>query len=71
MNRTDHPYWTESSWFSWAIPERDINGLVWNHFRPNMNCVCGGPAMWDRSGQHVWEFRFFDWQTMRVPPPGQ
>ncbi len=71
MNRTDHPYWTESSWFSWAIPERDINGLVWNHFRPNMNCVCGGPAMWDRSGQHVWEFRFFDWQAMRVPPPGQ
>lgn len=67
----DHPYWTESSWFSFAIPERDINGLVWTHFRPNMNCLCGGPAMWDRSGQHVWKFLYFDWQAMRVLPEGR
>lgn len=71
MDFPDHPYWTESSWFSFAIPERDICGLFWTHFRPNMNCLCGGPAMWDRSGQHVWEFPFFDWQTMRLPPEGR
>lgn len=65
------PYWTESSWFSWSIPERDLCGLVWNHFRPNMNCVCGGPAAWDRSGRHVWEFRHFDFQTMRLLPEGR
>jgi hypothetical protein len=71
MDKSDDPYWTESSWFSWAIPEKDICGLVWNHVRPNMNCVCGGPAMWDRSGQHVWDFLFFDWQAMRVLPEGR
>jgi len=71
MNLTDDPYWAESSWFSWAIPERDINGFFYNHFRPNMNCLLGGPAMWDRSGEHVWDFRYFDWQLMRVPPPGR
>lgn len=65
------PYWTESSWFSWAIPEKDINGLIWTHFRPNMNCVCGGIAMWDRSGEYVWEFPFFDFQTMRLLPEGR
>jgi hypothetical protein len=36
-----------------------------------MNCVVGGVAMWDRSGQHVWEFPFFDFQTMRLLPEGR
>jgi len=67
----DDPTWTESSWFSWAIPERGICGLVWNHFRPNMNCVCGGPAMWDASGELVWDFRYFDFQTLRPLPAGR
>lgn len=67
----EDPYWTESSWFSWAIPKKDICGLIWNHFRPNMNCVCGGPAMWDLSGRHVWDFRYFDFQTMRLLPEGR
>ncbi len=71
LNYTDDPYWAESSWFSWAIPERGINGFFYNHFRPNMNCLLGGPAMWDQSGQHVWEFPYFDWQLMRVPPEGR
>lgn len=65
------PYWTESSWFSWSIPEKDICGLIWMHFRPNMNCLCGGVAMWDSSGQHVWDFPFFDFQTMRLLPEGR
>jgi len=67
---SDDPYWTESSWFSWAIPEAGINGFFYNHFRPNMNCMLGGPAMWDGSGRHVWKFLFFDWQGMRVLPQG-
>ncbi len=68
---SDDPYWTESSWFSWALPEAGINGFFYNHFRPNMNCMLGGPAMWDRFGQHVWDFLFFDWQAMRVLPQGK
>jgi hypothetical protein len=71
MEMGDDPYWSESSWFSWAIPERGINGLFYNHFRPNMNCLLAGPAMWDGSGEHVWEFLYYDWQLMRVPPPGR
>jgi len=67
----DDPYWTESSWFSWAIPERNINGFFYMHFRPGMNCVNAGPAMWDLSGQHVWDFLYFDWQCMRIPPQGR
>lgn len=76
MNITEDPYWSDSSWFSWAIPEQGINGFFYNHFRPNMNCMLGGPAMWDNSmpnltGQNVWNFLFFDWQLMRVLPEGE
>ncbi len=76
MNITDDPYWSESSWFSWAIPEQGINGFFYNHFRPNMNCLLAGPAMWDNSmpniaGQNVWNFLFYDWQLMRTLPEGQ
>ncbi len=70
-DKTDDPTWTESVWFSWAIPERDTNGFVWVHFRPNQNCICGGVAMWDPSGELVWEFPYFDFQTMRPMPAGR
>jgi hypothetical protein len=67
----DDPYWADSSWFSWAIPDRNITGFFYNHFRPNMNCLLGGPAMWDLSGQHSWEFPYYDWQLMRTLPEGR
>jgi len=71
MNLTDEPYWSETSCFFWGIPERDITGFYIMHFRPNMNCVNAGPTMWDTSGQHVWDFLYYDWQCMRVPPKGR
>ena len=66
----DDLYWTESAWFSWAIPEKAITGFFYVHFRPNLNCMLGGPAMWDRHSRHVWQFPYFDWQTMRPLPEG-
>jgi len=71
MNLTDDPYWSESACFSWSVPERDINGIFYIHFRPGMNCVNAGPIMWDPSGQHAWDVLYFDWQLMRVPPEGR
>ncbi|BBZ15378.1 DUF7065 domain-containing protein [Mycobacterium branderi] len=71
MNMGDDPYWSDSSWFSWAIPERNINGFFYTHFRPNMNCLLSGPAMWDPSGQHAWEFLYYDWQLMKPLPSGK
>lgn len=71
MKRDDDLYWSESSWFSWAIPERRINGFFYNHFRPNMNCMLAGPAMWDDTTPHAWDFLFYDWQAMRPLPPGR
>ena len=67
----DHPYWSESSWFSWGIPERGINGAFYIHFRVNMNCVLAGAFMWDASGEHSFDCLYWDWQAMRTLPEGR
>lgn len=71
MNHGGDPYWNESSWFSWGIPEKKINGLFYHFFRPNMNCLNGGPAMWDLSGENTWDGLYWDWQYMRELPAGE
>src|SRR5690606_28445877 len=70
-NNDDDLYWSESSWFSFGIPERNICGLFYNHFRPNMNALLGGPAMWDNTGHYVWDMLYYDWQGMRLLPEGR
>ena len=71
LEKDSDPYWSDSSWFSWGIPERGICGIFYNHFRPNMNCFLGGPAMWDESGHYQWDMRYYDWQAMRLLPRGE
>ncbi len=69
--KDDDLFWSESSWFSWAIPERNICGIFYNHFRPNMRAFLGGPAMWDNTGHYVWDMLYYDWQGMRLLPEGE
>jgi len=71
MNLDGSTLWNESSWFSFGIPERNVNGLFYYFFRPNMNCLNGGVALWDLTGEYTWDARFWDWQYMRELPPGE
>jgi hypothetical protein len=56
-----NPYWNESAWFSFVIPEHEINGWVYFWHRPNMNVSFGGVCLWDRSGEHAMDALYFDW----------
>lgn len=69
-NPTDNPYWNESAWFSFSIPERGLHGLVYYFFRPKMNLLMGGPAMWDGSGVHSYDCLYHDWHHLQAIPPG-
>ena len=62
------PLWNESAYFSFSIPERGIHGIVYYFFRPNMNVVMGGPALWDGSGVHMWDCLFNDWHHIQPIP---
>jgi hypothetical protein len=64
------PYWNESAWFSFSVPEQDIHGFIYYFFRPNMNLLLGGPAMWDPSGAFSWDCLYFDWHHIQAMPPG-
>jgi hypothetical protein len=69
-NPTQDPYWNESAWFSFSIPERKFHGLIYYFFRPNMNLLVGGPAIWDPSGCHSWNCLYHDWQHIQAIPAG-
>lgn len=69
-NRTQHPLWNESAWFSFSAPERGIHGLVYYFFRPNMNMLMGGPAMWDGTGVHSYDCLYHDWHHLLPVPEG-
>jgi len=65
---SDDPYWNESCWFSFSIPEREIHGMVYYFFRPNMNLLMGGPILWDGSGAHPWDCLYYDWHHIQPIP---
>ncbi len=64
------PYWNESCWFSFSIPEKEIHGMVYYFFRPNMKLLMGGPILWDGSGAHSWDCLYFDWHHFQTIPDG-
>jgi hypothetical protein len=67
--RSDDPYWNESAWFGFNIPERLISGWVYFYHRPNMNYTVGGVALWDPSGEHEWDCLHYDWgETVALAP---
>jgi hypothetical protein len=67
---TDDPYWNESAWFSFSIPEKEIHGMVYYFVRPNMNLLQGGPILWDGSGAHTWDCLYHDWHHFQTVPAG-
>lgn len=58
---SDDPFWNESGWFSFCVPERNLNGFIYFYHRPNMRFSKGGIAVWDPSGERTWNCRFHDW----------
>lgn len=69
-DRDGNPYWNESVWFSFSIPEQKIHGLIQYYFRPNMGMLNGGPAMWDPSGTYSWDCLYYNWAHLQALPPG-
>jgi hypothetical protein len=48
------PYWTETCWFTFSVPERRLSGQLYPFFRPNQGVTSGGAFLWDESGDQVW-----------------
>jgi hypothetical protein len=58
---SDDPYWTETVWFSWMVPERNLLGYFYPAFRPNIGVQFGGVLVVDDTAVLPWEIPHFDW----------
>lgn len=67
---SDSPYWNESVWFSFSIPEQRQHGFIQYYFRPNMGMLNGGPVMWDASGTNTWDCLYYNWSHLQALPAG-
>jgi hypothetical protein len=69
--RNDDPYWNESSFITFCVPERGINGLVYFYHRPNMKLSAGGPIMWGPpGGEEIYNCLHWDWDDCQPMPEG-
>jgi hypothetical protein len=55
---SDDPYWTETCWFTFTVPERRLSGQLYPFFRPNQGVAAGGAYFWDDRGDQVWNCRY-------------
>ena len=50
---SDDPYWTETSWFTFAVPSRRISGQLYPYFLPNLGVVASAAYFWDDTGDQL------------------
>lgn len=63
----DDPYWRESSWYHFSVPERKLIGFVYYFYDLRSGLPGGGPAVWDPSGEEIYDCRFYDWRWHQPP----
>ncbi len=54
----DHPYWTETCWFTFTVPERKMSGQLYPFFRTNQGVAAGGAYFWDDQGAEMWNCQY-------------
>lgn len=64
------PWWTETVWFAWMVPERKLVGYFYPVFRPNLGVIAGGVTVFDDSAELPWELPFHAWDWHLPLPAG-
>ena len=63
------PWWTETVWYSWMVPERNLLGYWYAVFRANQGIHFGGVLVMDDTAVLPWEIPVFDWHWHQPIPP--
>lgn len=66
----DDPWWSETCWFTFTVPERDLSAQLYPFFRPNQGVVAAGAYVWDPSGDQLWNCRYAK-NFWHLPMPAQ
>lgn len=67
---TDDPYWTETCWWTFAVPERRLSGQLYPFFRPNQRVCAAAAYVWDEHGDQPWNVRYAK-NFWHLPMPDQ
>ncbi len=67
---TDDPYWTETCWFTFSVPERRLSGQLYPFFRPNQGICACGVYLWDDTGAQPWNVLYAK-NFWHLPMPDQ
>lgn len=51
---SDDPWWTETCWFTFTVPERRLSGQLYPFFRTNQRVAAAGAYFWDERGDQLW-----------------
>lgn len=54
----DDPFWTETAWFAFSVPERRISGALYPLFRPNQGVCSSGVYVWDDGAENPHEILY-------------
>ena len=61
-------WWTETFWFTFAVPERELFGNFYLYFRPLLKSIGGGMTIFDCTGTTPWEVPYYS-QQHHLPIP--
>lgn len=65
---TDHWWETETQWFSWNVPERNMGGWTYCQSRPNAGLCNGGVWVWDDRAAFSWELPYHvNYSGLKLP----
>jgi hypothetical protein len=67
---SDDPWWTETCWFTFTVPERRLSGQLYPFFRPNLGVAAAACFFWDDRGDQPWNIRHGR-QFWHLPLPPQ
>lgn len=66
---SDRWWETETQWFSWNVPERNLGGWTYGSARPNANLCNGGVWVWDDTASLSWELPYHvEYSGLQLPP---
>ena len=54
----DDPFWTETCWWTFSVPEHRLSGQLYPFFRPNQRVTAAGVYFWDDLAHEPHTIRF-------------
>lgn len=68
---SDDPWWSETTWFNFVVPERKLYCAVYPWIRPNLGTCGGGLMAWDDSARTPWDAVHWNYEwSLPYPEPG-